>query len=227
MGGSVIPKIVTNGLVLYLDAANPKSFVSGSTVWNDLTTYITNGTITNGPTYNSSNGGSIVFDGSDDCILLNNLTAYSNTQPHTYCAWTYTTNFGVSYKWIINNGGSATGTSLITYNNNGYKVGFFYQGGVAFQSSTGTLTLNTWNFISAVYNGVNSVTFYINGAEAGTASVGAATWAASGNIPRIGTWYNGSYPFQGRLSNVQVYNRALSAQEVQQNYNAMKKRFGL
>ena len=60
--------IVTDGLVLLLDAANTKSYVSGSTIWNDLSRSGNTGTLTNGPTYNSSNGGSIVFDGSNDFI---------------------------------------------------------------------------------------------------------------------------------------------------------------
>ena len=62
------PKIVTNGLVLCLDAGNVKSYVSGSTTWTDLSPTQKNGILTNGPTFNSSNGGSIVFDGVDDYI---------------------------------------------------------------------------------------------------------------------------------------------------------------
>jgi hypothetical protein len=64
------PKIVTDGLVLYLDAANTKSYVSGSTVWNDLSRSGYNGTLTNGPTFNISNGGSISFDGVDDLSVI-------------------------------------------------------------------------------------------------------------------------------------------------------------
>ena len=230
MSGTIIPKIVTNGLVLGLDAANSKSFVSGSTVWNDISRNGIVGTLTNsgtGLTYNSTNGGSIAFDGSNDYISLNTSTAYSNTDPHTYCAWIYTTNFGVSYKWIINNGSSNNGTSLITMNSSGFKVGFFHKGGASYQLSTGTLTLNTWNFITAVYSGADSVTFYINGASAGTTTTAPSTWTAVNTSPRIGTWYNGSYPFQGNISNVQIYNRALSATDILQNYNATKGRYGL
>jgi len=64
------PKIVTNGLSFYVDASNTKSFVSGSTVWNDLTINSNNGTLTNGPTFSRNNGGSIVFDGVDDRVNL-------------------------------------------------------------------------------------------------------------------------------------------------------------
>ena len=60
------PKVVTDGLVLYLDAANPKSYVSGSTTWGDLSRGGNNGTLVNGPTFDGGNGGSIVFDGVND-----------------------------------------------------------------------------------------------------------------------------------------------------------------
>ena len=222
--------IVKNGLVLNLDAAKRDSYPGTDITWNDISGNGIVGTLTNGGTgltYNSTNGGSIAFDGSNDYISLNTATAYSNTDPHTYCAWIYTTNFGVSYKWIINNGSSNNGTSLITMNSSGFKVGFFHKGGASYQLSTGTLTLNTWNFITAVYSGADSLTFYINGASAGTTTTAPSTWTAVNTSPRIGTWYNGSYPFQGNISNVQIYNRALSATDVLQNYNATKGRYGL
>jgi hypothetical protein len=68
------PKIVTDGLVLYLDAANTKSYVSGSTTWNDISRGGNNGTLVNGPTFNRGNGGSIEFDGVDDYVTTNSET---------------------------------------------------------------------------------------------------------------------------------------------------------
>ena len=67
------PNVVYNGLVLYLDAANNKSYVSGSTSWNDLTSNQNVGTLTNGPTFNTGSGGSIVFDGVDDYVDCGNI----------------------------------------------------------------------------------------------------------------------------------------------------------
>jgi hypothetical protein len=66
MAFSYSPKIVTDGLVLYLDAGNPYSYVSGSTNWNDLSRSMLSGSLVNGPTYNTGSLGSIVFDGVDD-----------------------------------------------------------------------------------------------------------------------------------------------------------------
>ncbi len=74
------PRVVTDGLVLYLDAANQYSYVSGSTSWNDISRGGNNGILTNGPTYNSANGGSIVFDGTNDLIIKNQALFLSNGQ---------------------------------------------------------------------------------------------------------------------------------------------------
>jgi hypothetical protein len=82
MAGTVAPNIVTDGLAFYLDAANTKSYVSGSTTWTDIAN-LTNGTLTNGPTFNSANGGSIVFDGVDDYAVWTNNPLSSLTSAKT------------------------------------------------------------------------------------------------------------------------------------------------
>jgi hypothetical protein len=93
------PKIITEGLVLYLDAANTRSYVSGSTTWNDISRSGNNGTLINGPTFNSGNGGSIVFDGVNDYVALGNN--FQNG-PLTILTWINTTTFCRS-KSILSN----------------------------------------------------------------------------------------------------------------------------
>jgi len=75
MGITRGPNIVTDGLVFAVDAANPSSYVSGSTIWKDQTVNQNDGTLTNGPTFDSGNGGSIVFDGVDDYEIGNTPTS--------------------------------------------------------------------------------------------------------------------------------------------------------
>ncbi len=82
------PSIVTNGLILNLDAANPKSYVSGSTTWNDVSRSGLSGTLVNGPTFNTGSGGSIVFDGTDDYVNCGNSTLF-NLNQHSICFWFY------------------------------------------------------------------------------------------------------------------------------------------
>ena len=87
------PTVVTNGLVLALDAGDRNSYVSGSTTWFDLTG-VNNGTLTNGPTFNTGSGGSIVFDGVDDYVNLGaNSSNYSRTS-FTIDSWVKFTNSG-------------------------------------------------------------------------------------------------------------------------------------
>ena len=97
MAGIVAPNIVTDGLVLYLDAANTKSYASGSTAWNDLVG-INNGTLVNGPTFNSANGGSIVFDGSNDYVSTTYNAVLTN---FTFCAWFRQSGSVISYQRIV------------------------------------------------------------------------------------------------------------------------------
>ena len=82
------PNIVDNGLVLYLDAGNRKSYTSGSTTWFDKSGFNNNGTLTNGPTFDSGNGGNIVFDGADDYGIIpdSNILSFTNAQM-TVSAW--------------------------------------------------------------------------------------------------------------------------------------------
>jgi hypothetical protein len=81
-------QIVTDGLVLCLNASDRNSYVSGSTTWNDVSGRGNNGTLTNGPTFNSANGGSIVFDGTNDFVNCGNNTSL-NLNKHTICFWFY------------------------------------------------------------------------------------------------------------------------------------------
>ena len=84
MAFSFSPKIVTDGLVLYLDAANPKSYVSGSTTWRDISRGGNNGTLVNGPTFDSGNGGNIVFDGVDDYSRIEFNTLFNGSSSDSF-----------------------------------------------------------------------------------------------------------------------------------------------
>jgi len=70
MSFSFSPSIIKDGLVLYLDATNTRSYVSGSTIWTDISRVGNNGLLINGPTFSRDGGGSVVFDGNDDYTLL-------------------------------------------------------------------------------------------------------------------------------------------------------------
>jgi hypothetical protein len=230
------PKIVTNGLVLCLDAANTRSYVSGSTTWNDLTGNFNNGTLTNGPTFNASNGGSSVFDGIDDYVGKN--SSIDTGQNFSISAWIKPGAINVrngvlgnSYPYL----GSSRGWYFATATNYGSNTNTFFisiGNDNAYRTATNnSITLNTWNYIcGTVTNGGQDIKLYSNGIETGY----------NGGILQSNTityatpeFYVGRRvsttpePFIGSIATSQIYNRVLSAQEILQNYNATKGRFGL
>jgi hypothetical protein len=229
------PRIVTNGLVLYLDAGNSKSYPPGSgTAWNDLSGNDNNGTLTNGPTFSSANAGSIVFDGVDDYVVANNSTSTNISTNVTYSIW-------LKPSLVINNTGqnnsdvsffrkqkTASGFVLEVYGTTGSnkQLAFWvnYPSGVAI---TYTLSANQWYHLVGTYNG--SIAYlYVNGYS--VASNSFATSVSTSDPIHIGTFIPSSTPtryFNGQINNCSIHNRALTASEVLQNYNATKGRFGL
>jgi hypothetical protein len=224
------PTVVTNGLVLALDAGDRNSYMSGSTTWIDLAG-TNNGTLTNGPTFNTGSGGSIVFDGVDDYCDINNTTLPSGNNPHTVSSWIYKQGDNTSNGWVSL---AAWGTnsanekrmifvSSNSSNNNKIYTGFYSND---FNWGTG-VTNNVWTYLVWTFNG-SSESIYLNGSLYGTHSVSNVNTVLGVNHA-IGGYFDSSFIsyYNGRISNFQLYNRALSAQEVLQNYNATKGRFGL
>jgi hypothetical protein len=211
--------IVTNGLVLALDAANQKSYVSGSTIWNDLSGNGLNAIpIGSGfPTYNTGNSGNLVFSsnplsvGSGSILNLTNLTLSvwyktTNTNNQILIGKSYTTSYYLNV---------APGANTFAFWTSGSSLG---------ASGITTLGNGNWHNISATMSGTTK-TIYYDGIQVST---------GTGNIPAVDSYNlvvgnsgNTSATFSGSMGNVMVYNRALSASEVLQNYNAQKSRFNL
>ena len=215
------PKVVTDGLVLALDAGNAKSYPGSGTSWTDLSGNSNNGTLTNGPTYNSDNGGSIVFDGTDDVVSISDSSSIDVTPTVTISAWINPSGFGEnnfgrildsddSYNFFLDN---STVTSGIRYWPNAGNA----------LSVANCVTLNEWANFVAVHSGSN-VTIYKNGVSIGTSGSFSTLPSTSSGIT-IGNSNDGDRTFQGKISQVLVYNKALTAAEVEQNYNALKGRF--
>jgi hypothetical protein len=173
------PSIVTDGLVLCLDAGNPKSYPGSGTTWTDLSGNGNNGTLVNGVGYSGSNLGSLVFDGSNDYV-----------------------------NWL----GSDRGFDVELTNDNFKPL---------FTLTSTELPLNSWCCLGMRFKSDGSLSGFFNGIKKNTVtkSIGPTN---SGNF-LIGTdnaVYGG-----GSISCIQLYNRALSDTEIQQNYNALKGRF--
>lgn len=227
------PIIVKDGLVFFLDASNTKSFISGSNSWNDLTKNLNNVTLTNGPTFSSTNGGSIVFDGTNDRIDCGTSfeTIITGSSTFSIECWVYPNSTQVQYADIWGNH-TEPYSGIVMQNNGG--TGNIFNWGYGTGTSwivTNTFTLNSsqYNHLVAIRNSSNYLITYLN-------NIQVTNFLSSGNIKpnttfnfQIGTGYNlnNNRYLNGRISNFKIYNRPLSSIEISQNYNSLKYRFGL
>jgi len=220
-------KIVTNGLVLSLNAADPNSYVSGSTTWNDMSGGGNNGTLTNGPTYSSTNGGSIVFDGIDDYVSCGNNSILQLSQG-TISAWVKTLNPGSGFRSIIT---KQFNYGLFCYDG----VLITYDWGNGLVRTTGlNIADNSWKHICMTFTTntgtpSNNAIIYSNGSSILTTTIKRNdSFNIEFEIANGGTGNGGdTQQLNGNIANVQIYNRTLSSTEILQNYNAQKSRFGL
>jgi hypothetical protein len=221
-----VNNIVTNRLVMYLDAANTRSYPGTGTTWTDLSQYKSNGTLTNGPTFSSTNGGGIVFDGTNNFVLLTSGAALlTQTSNITMEIWFYKTGTGLNYRLFYNGNSGANGYGFYTgvCSTPTTLLGILF-GGVACNVVSTTVAINTWYHAVFTNTSGNVNTLYLNGVSVSTAT---QTYAAPTTETTIGAATNASNAYAGRIAIAKLYNRALTATEVLQNYNSTKARFGL
>lgn len=228
------PRIVTSGLVLALDTADRNSYAGSGTTWSDLSGNVNNGTLTGGVTYDSGNGGSLVFNGSTGYINCNNITSLGSNpaSSFTVSAWVKKTGNSI-YQSVIEKYQGITisgvwGWIVMVDYPNINDISLYLnrsQQAERIISYTGSTVLSTWCNIVFVYDGSNGY-LYVNGVyRSQGATVNGTVNNRNVNIGRLSV-NNGQY-FSGNISNVLGYSRALSSTEIQQNYNASKGRFGL
>jgi len=218
------PSIVRDGLVLYLDAANQKSYPGSGTTWKDLSGNGNNGTLINGPTFNSGNGGSIVFDGVNDFIITSNTLTLSDSFDWTIQCWisSFQTNTGSRYLRFLGKNETISNFFFFEWNNrilSRNKTG----GTFAFQSGfTPPLPLNDELFLLTMTGNNGIMELYLNTNKT------SVNISLSGDLEFFDIMAERRrYSPGGRLSTFFYYNRALTPQEIQQNYNATKSRYGL
>jgi len=224
--------IVTNGLVLNLDAANPRSYPQpyNGTDWQNLVPVSgsISGSLTNGVGYTGSNGGALTFDGVDDYIALGTFTGLGSTN-RTISVWFKATSLPAAAGRIITfpANDSSTDTPAYALGINAAGVLQCGIGGTPYDGYNLSIsyTLNTWTNIVASITG-NTMTTYKNSVF--LSSVTNTGVVATNPIGYLGR-YNGNYGqyVTGNIAITQVYNRALNASEVLQNFNATRARFGV
>ena len=214
--------IVTNGLVLNIDAGNTRSYAGvGNTAYDIAGTGIT-ASLFNGVGFNNANNGSFSFDGTNDYIEFLPSSIFNlGTGDFTFLAWHKTTNkSGYSTILSIDDG---NGTGIIFYTNIGSGV---FRNWVAGQARNGNIDICTgiWNLVALTRSSGNCTQF-VNGVSDVTFSA-AGSLSVSGRSLFVGKILNELY-YNGNISQVQIYNKALSSTEILQNYNALKSRYGL
>ena len=216
------PEIINDGLVLSLDAANSRSYPGTGTTWTDLSGLRNTGTLTNGPTFSTTNNGSIVFDGTDDFISCGNASNIQITVG-TIGAWIRANNGNSGYNGIIAKQfawGLFVGDNLLVTFDWGNNV----------QRSTGiTVGNSTWNFVAMTFTETigtptNNAIIYLNGVARLTTTVRHSNQNVNLEIGRAGPV---GQHFGGDIAAAFVYNRVLSAAEISQNFNAIRGRFGI
>lgn len=232
------PAIITNGLVMNLDAGFTPSITSPPTnivgnsygsytpPWYDVGSGGNNGSLTNGPTFSSANGGSIVFDGVDDYVQAN----ATNSSYFSLSVWVKYSQFisGFNgYSIVSNNTSPSNGYMLYQATEVPYNRAKIFVVTTSLQAlnTTTLLSTNMWYNITSTYDG-SFIRLYLNGVLDSSISQTGTVTSNPGPL-LIGKLSYGDYYFNGNVSNTQVYNRALSAQEVQQNFNALRSRFGI
>jgi hypothetical protein len=231
------PKVVTDGLVLYLDAANPNSYVSGSTTWRDISRGGNNGALINGPTYSSANGGSIVFDGVDDYVTIpasSNLNIIGSITVSMFCKSNAASTTGWNMYWA---GVSKYSQFILGPNGVNGKMAFIINSGGLWYPLNyvspvwGQTNINPKEYHQYVgtYNQDTGILrLYIDGQVEVEFNVGIRTLTSDLDFFTIGKRDTPVIEVLNMsLGITQIYNRALSATEVLQNYNATKTRFGL
>ena len=219
--------LVTNGLVLDLDAAKLASYPGSGTTWRDISGNNLTGSLVNGPTFSGiGKQAAIVFDGSNDYAIGNGVFV---TTEATLIVWfktsnTYGNNYLLSLPWVSSG-------------NNGFDLGFggstTFRGIVVTTSGfkelnyTTTYSDNNWHMAAMTYSASNAVLYYDGIARTtDTTLSGFLRQTTNGefNLARFGSF--GSYA-AANISSAQIYNRALSATEITQNFNALRGRYGI
>jgi len=220
------PHIVTDGLILALDAGNPKSYPGSGNTWTDLSGNGNNGTLTNGPTFDSGNLGAIVFDGTNDYVDVSGSTTVSAA---TFLAWVRLDDLNqINYTGIIFSRSNTAITGMNFYIGT-ENIGYHWNDASNTYSWNSGLTVPNQEWCMIALTVTSSVAtaylFRSSGTTSDTNNVshGSTTLDAI----KVGADVPTNRYLDGRISVAMVYNKALTASEIQQNYNALRGRYGL
>jgi hypothetical protein len=209
------PRIVTDGLVLCLDAASKKSYPGSGSVWRNLAGS-NNGTLVNDPTYSSENNGSIIFDGTNDYVSIN--PTILNT-PWSFCCFFKQTN-NTLWASLYSQDGLFLWLGLIPSSR---AIRIHTNNSSGLDTPNNVYDLNVPVFLG-ISSSPSTLTVFINKNKY---SLTAGGNPSSASASKIASYSDGSKDFfTGAIYSISMYNRNISDSEILQNYNALKGRFG-
>lgn len=213
--------IVTDGLVFYVDAGNGKSYPGTGTTWSDLAGG-NDGTLTNGPTFDSGDSGSIVFDGTNDYAQFSETLTLTEA---TFIAWVKRSGQQNTWTGILfsRGGGGPTG---LGYRSNTNQIGYHWNNGPYNWVSGLTPPDGEWCMVVLSVSST-AATAYLCKESGITSATNTANHSSTtlGNLVIGRDTHSQGRSMSGNCAIGQIYNRALTASEVLQNYNALKNRF--
>jgi hypothetical protein len=231
------PSIVTNGLVLCLDAANTKSYPGSGTTWTDLSGNGNNGTLVNTPTFSGANNGIFVLNGTNQYATIAGYKGITGTAARTSIVWFKTNVLDTPYRLLGWGTASAGAKWNISLDVTTYRVRAELAGGAAVTCNPGTKNVadTNWHMVAttAPASGTaNDIKIYIDGNLITDVTIlnGATAINTASNIDvSFGASIVDASPnyLNGHISTGQIYNRALTAEEIQQNFNALRGRYGI
>tara|TARA_R100000278_G_C5466612_1_gene162908 strand:+ start:343 stop:1173 length:831 start_codon:yes stop_codon:yes gene_type:complete len=230
-GGGSSSGIVSSGLLMHLDAGNSSSYSGTGTTWSDLSGNGNHATLINGPTYSSADGGALDFDGSNDYATASLLMP---SRPYTASVWINHDFMSDFFQYYLNQLYSSSSTNYgfslfrsIPFGSSPYRVEFrdrVLNSGLVTTYSTTAMSVGNWFNLCGVAS-TTDFKIYVNGTLEGTSTNSTSRAGSYGSL-FIGSTGTNRH-FNGKISSVLVYNQALSATEVTQNFNAIKSRYGL
>jgi hypothetical protein len=217
--------IVTSGLGMCLDAGNPRSYPGSGTNWYDVSGNLNTNSLINGPTYNSSNGGTLIFDGVNDYSSGTN-TSSLYTGDMTAEAWIKVNASSLDWVRIVGTGGNSGNRTFGLWYATDRRILWqrYGAGDPSIYPTTPVLDIGSWYHVVATTTGSSHV-LYLNGVSIGTGT-GAGPWPASGEAITVG--FAGFHTYtNSNIGIVRLYTVGLTATQVLQNFNANRGRYGI
>jgi hypothetical protein len=215
--------IIKNGLVLNIDSANYLSYVGTLNTAYDLSGFGNTATLVNGTGFTGTNGGAFLFDATDDYISMGTASSVKPTQLTLACF--FKINSINAPNVIVGKQGTGVGAASYALVVQNGKLNFRIESGGIQDASYTFSNTSTYNYAVGTYDG-STMKLYLNGSLVGTATTSVSI-IYSDSYPLLMGYYANAFATNMSIGSLKLYNRALSATEVMQNFNAMRERYNL